>query len=534
MRPFIVRDGRIETCLDGASLLGIGLLNKGTAFTREERAALGLEGLLPPIVDTLDEQVARARRALAGCAGPLERHRWLRALQDRHEVLFHALLARHIEDLLPLVYTPTVGDAILHAGEELPSERGLTITPDDVPRLDAILARHPLDDVRMIVATDASAILGLGDQGWAGLAIPIGKLALYTVGGGVAPWQTLPVVLDAGTDRADLIGDPTYPGMHRKRLRGDAYLAFLDRFVAAVKRRWPRAVLQWEDLAKDSAFTVLDRFRRELPSFNDDIQGTGAVALAGVEAACRLRGEKLERQRIIVYGAGAGGIGVAWALREGLIAKGLSREEAARRIWVLDSRGLITSAREVEGYKRGFARDDVTQSYDLLQTIRVSGATVLLGLSGQTGAFSQEIAAAMCEHTIRPIIFPLSNPTSACEARPQDLAKWTDGRAIVAAGSPFPDVPQGNNAFIFPGLGLGAILSGVRHISDAQVLAASGALASYSISRNRVYPSVAELPEVSIKVAAAVTGLPEDTVRAAFWRPEYLPVIAALAELSAA
>src|SRR5688572_16258877 len=297
----------------GIALLRFPLSNKGTAFSVEERVELGLDGLLPPAVNTLEQQVERAYASLAG-HGALARYQLLRALQERHEVLFYALLAAHLEELLPVVYTPTVGEAVQRFSALYQHPRGLSFSPENIGRSAAVCANYPLGDVRMIVATDSSAILGIGDQGYGGLAIPIDKLALYTVGGGVSPFHTLPVALDVGTDRADLVADPEYLGVRRERLRGDAYLEFVDRFVAGVRSRWPRAVLQWEDLSKDTAFAVLDRYREVLPSFNDDIQGTGAMALAGVLGACRLRGQTLREQRIVIHGAGAGGVGVAWAL----------------------------------------------------------------------------------------------------------------------------------------------------------------------------------------------------------------------------
>jgi malate dehydrogenase (oxaloacetate-decarboxylating) len=342
--------------LRGLALLRSPLLNKGTAFTADERAVLGLEGFLPPRVETLDEQVTRAWAQIEAEPTPICKYQALRGLQERQEVLFHAVLARHLDELLPVVYTPTVGDAVRDFSALWQHPRGVTLTPDTIDHADAILADVPQDDVRMIVATDSSAILGIGDQGWGGLGIPIGKLALYTVAGGIAPHQTLPVVLDVGTDRGDLLEDPAYLGVRRRRLRGEAYAAVLDRFVAAVRARWPRAVLQWEDLAKDAAFTALERHRAALPSFNDDIQGTGAMALAGVLSACRLAGTRLADQKIVIHGAGAGGIGVAWALAQGLMAEGLSAAAALERLWVLDSRGLLRAGADMEAYKRPFAR----------------------------------------------------------------------------------------------------------------------------------------------------------------------------------
>jgi malate dehydrogenase (oxaloacetate-decarboxylating) len=532
------------THVDGIALLRFPLANKGTAFTARERVELGLDGLLPPAVNTLEQQVERVHHALGEAPTPLAQYQLLRALQERHEILFYAVLAKHLEELLPIVYTPTVGEAVQKFSSLYQHPRGLSFSADNVGRAAAVCQNYPLADVRMIVATDSSAILGIGDQGYGGLAIPIGKLALYTVGGGVSPFHTLPVALDVGTDRADLLADPGYLGVRARRLRGEAYLEFLDAFVAGVRARWPHAVIQWEDLSKDTAFTVLERYRDKVPSFNDDIQGTGAMALAGVLGAARLRGERLADQRIVIHGAGAGGAGVAWALWQGLIADGLAPDEAARHLYLLDSRGLLTDDRPMEAYKRPFAQARAALPWaasaapGLLETVSGARATALLGLSGQARAFDEAVVKAVVGP--RPIIFSLSNPTSITEALPADVMAWTSGQAIVATGSPFPGVPQGNNAFIFPGLGFGAILSGARMLTDGMVLEAAHALADYTaarhLERGLVYPPVSELAEVSVVVAARVWGrasadgvaanpVPADAqavVRAAAWRPEYL------------
>jgi len=393
------------------------------------------------------------------------------------------------------------------------------------------------------------------------MAISIGKLTLYTAVGGVGPDKTLPVELDVGTDREDLLTDPLYLGVRHKRLRGEEYYRFLDRFVEAVRKRYPKALIQWEDFAKEAAFNVLERYRKVIPSFNDDIQGTGAVALAGVLSACRLKGEKLSDQVIVSYGAGAGGIGVAWALREGMKREGLSEEEARARVLVLDSKGLLVEGRSMEAYKQPYAQrreriagwEFAGSCPNLLETIRNARATVLLGLSGQGGSFTEPVVRAMMENTPRPVIFPLSNPTSACEALPDDLIYWTEGRALVAAGSPFPPVGymgrtipigQGNNAFIFPGLGLGAVLARAREVTDGMVLEAAYALYDYTESHfpELLYPPVSRLREVSPYVAARVMqkaleeGVAEEErvmglsfkglmefVRSRFWEPKYLP-----------
>jgi malate dehydrogenase (oxaloacetate-decarboxylating) len=565
----IVQDGagneRMEVGEGGIALLRLVLTNKGTAFTREERIELGLDGLLPPQVNTLEQQVERAHRGYLAEATPIAKYQFLRSLQERQEVLFYALLERHLAEMLPIVYTPTVGDAVMQFSALYQYPRGLSFSPENIHRAEEIIASYPLDDVRMIVATDSSAILGIGDQGYGGLAIPIGKLALYTVGGGVSPFHTMPVSLDVGTDRDDLLEDPFYLGTRQKRLRGDAYLAFLDRFVAAVKKRWPHAIIQWEDLGKDTAFTVLERYREVTPSFNDDIQGTGAVALAGLISACRSIDESINQQTVVIHGAGAGGVGVAWAIHRGMVRAGAKPEDAFARIFVLDSRGLLTDDRKMEDYKRPFAQPRARLATwasaasggvpDLLETVTHGGATVLLGLSGQPRAFTELVVRQMAKGAARPMIFPLSNPTTSAEALPEDLLAWTEGRALVATGSPFAPVErggrtftfgQGNNAFVFPGLGAGAILAGARVLTDGMVAEAAQAVADYTARTHPgdIYPPVTELPEVSVEVAVRVIAqaqrenvagdiLPTEPsaltklVRTKFWRPRYLPIVRA-------
>jgi malate dehydrogenase (oxaloacetate-decarboxylating) len=554
----------LEVYLDGIALLRLVLTNKGTAFTPDERVALGLDGLLPPQHNSIEQQLDRTYAGFKREPSPLHKYQYLRALQERNEILFYATLARHMSEMLPIVYTPTVGEAVQQFNAIYQSARGLSLSPLNIDRAQTAIKNYTWNDVRMIVATDASAILGIGDQGYGGLAIPIGKLALYTVGGGVSPFHTLPVALDVGTDRTDLISDPFYLGVRQRRLRGAAYFEFLDKFVEAVKTRYPRAVIQWEDLAKDSAFTVLERYRKVLPSFNDDIQGTGAVALAGLINACTLRNQKLRDQKVVVYGAGAGGCGVAWAIRQGMVRDGLSEAEALARVLVIDSKGLLTSDRSMEPYKKWYAQDPAMIKGwkiagpipSLLETIENATPSVLLGLSGQPRAFTEPVVRAMtaANGDARPIIFPLSNPTSSCEALPEELIEWTEGRAIVATGSPFAPVlykgktytiGQGNNAFIFPGLGFGAILSEAREITDGMVLAAAYALADYTAHKHMangdIYPPVDDLNEVSLRVATRVVEQAFDDgvaqskkvtragaaeyVRAKFWRPKYMPIV---------
>jgi malate dehydrogenase (oxaloacetate-decarboxylating) len=551
----------MEVNLSGIAVLRLVLTNKGTAFSQEEREALGLEGLLPPQVTTLEQQVERVYRGFREEPSPIAKYQYLRQLQERQEILFYGLLERHLEEMLPIVYTPTVGKAVQEFSALYQNPRGISLTPDNIGRAEEVMSHYPMEDVRMIVVTDSSAILGIGDQGYGGLAIPIGKLALYTVAGGVSPFHSMPVALDVGTERLDLINDPGYLGVRQRRLKGDAYYDFVDRFVEAVHTRWPDAVIQWEDLAKDAAFTVLDRFRDRVPSFNDDIQGTGAVALAGLVSACRLKAASLADQTFVIHGAGAGGVGVAWAIQKGLEREGLSEAEARARIFVLDSKGLLMTSRAMEPYKEAFAHPpervaDWERGGDapnLLETIVGSRATVLIGLSGRAGAFDEAVCRAMAANVERPIVMPLSNPNDSAEAQPVDVVEWTGGHAIIATGSPFDAVEygnltvpvgQGNNAFIFPGLGFGAILSRAKSITDGMVLEASYALADYTaehhLPNGLVYPPVDDLQEASIHVTARVMQraiddgvarmetIPNDLdihVRERFWHARYIPFV---------
>lgn len=551
----------IEPFVVGSLLLGLPLLNKGTAFTHEERKALRLEGLLPPHAATLEEQKERNYRRYRLIENDLEKHIFLRNLQDRNEVLFFALFADHLSEMLPILYTPTVGEAVKQFSNIYRYPRGFAASTDNIHQIEEALFNTPINDVRLAVATDSSAILGIGDQGFGGLAISIGKLAIYTAAGGLGPDKALPIELDVGTNRADLINDPLYLGVRHRRLTGAEYYTFMDRFVEAFHQRYPNAVMQWEDFSKDTAFAVLKRYRKVLPSFNDDIQGTGAVTLAGVLSACRIKGQNLSDQRVLVYGAGAGGAGVAQAILDGLMREGLEEKEALKRLLVLDSKGLLLSNRNMEGYKQKFAKDPaIVQSWQtsgeipsLYETIVNAKVTVLLGLSGQPGSFTGPVVQAVQANTEYPVIFPLSNPTSSSEAIPEEILRWTHGKALVAAGSPFEPVElggktypigQGNNAFVFPGLGFGTVLAKAREVSDAMVLEGSYALYDYTSKQHpdRVYPPTSELREVSQYVASRVirqalreglareerlAGLGLEAIQAyvaeRFWQPMYLP-----------
>ncbi|WP_078120159.1 NAD-dependent malic enzyme [Thiosocius teredinicola] len=557
----------LEVYLRGNALLRMAATNKGTAFNERERLELGLEGMLPPQVCGLKQQVARLYRGYCRQPDDISKYQYLRGMQERSEVRFYAMLQEHLQEMMPIVYTPTVGKAVQQYSDLYQAPRGITVSPANIDHIDQILADYPLYNVRMIVATDASAILGIGDQGHGGLAICIGKLALYTAGAGVSPFHTMPVNIDVGTDRTELLEDPDYLGVHQPRLRGDAYFELLDRFVDAVKRRWPKATIQWEDFAKDVAFKVLARYKDRISSFNDDIQGTGAVTLSGLIAACKLKGESLAKQRIVVVGAGAGGVGVAKSIQDGLVHEGLTREQARRQMFVMDAHGLVVDGVSSQEYQLPVSQFADTYAGwtiagevpSLMEVIDQAKPTILLGLTGVSGLFSEPIVKHMARNAERPIIFPLSNPTSNCEAIPQDLVAWTEGKAIIATGSPFDDVEyegkrhpvgQGNNAFVFPGIGFAAILGRCHRISDAMIIESAFALAEYTErhyqSRELIFPPINDLREVSMTVAARVLAValrdgsagrsdldPDDLaglseyVRSRVWEPQYLPYVLA-------
>ena len=516
----------LETDLPGLMLTRLPLLNKSTAFTLEERRAFGLEGLFPPHVSTLEEQVARAYSNFQSFQTDLDKHIYVRVLQDRNEVLFYALLDKYLEEMMPIIYTPTVAQAVERFSHIYRYPRGVVISTENIDRVDDILSNTPFPQVKLIVATDSEGILGIGDQGFGGMAICIGKLSLYTAAAGVDPALSLPIELDVGTNRQDLLDDPLYLGVRHERLTGDAYADFMHTFVTSLKKHFPRVLLQWEDFSKQKSFDVLDRYADELPSFNDDIQGTGAVVLAGLLAASRKSHQPLREQVVLIHGAGAGGVGIARQIAIGLQRDGLSAKEAAERIFMIDSKGLLLKGRPgLELYKEEFAQDAsrvagwqiAGEIPGLLETIHHAGVTSLIGVSGQRGAFNREVVAAVDANTNYPVVFALSNPTANSEAIPEDVYAWTDGRAIVATGSPFPDVSfkgsrypvgQGNNAFIFPGVGLGVLLSGARKVTPNLMTAAAVALADYTdtgrITQGAVYPKIDKIRGVSKHVAMAV------------------------------
>jgi malate dehydrogenase (oxaloacetate-decarboxylating) len=549
-------DEPLRTARRGANLYRDPLLNKGSAFGPQERATLGLDGLLPSRVNTMAQQARRIHMTLDRLRDPFDKYLELSALQDRNEHLFYRVLCDQLETLMPIIYTPTVGRATREFSHVFRRARGVWITPDHRGRVAEVLrAAGAGRPVRLIVATDNESILGIGDQGAGGMAIAIGKLALYCAAGGIHPAYTLPVSLDVGTDSASLLEDELYLGWPGRRLRGEAYDALVEEFIEAVREVFPGALLQWEDFRKDNASRLLVRYRDRLPSFNDDIQGTGAVCLAGVLTALTSTGGDLASQRAVVHGAGAAGLGITRQLAGAIRAAG----GAPYPVAVLDSRGLLVGDNFRDGYKaelawpaevaveRGLGAEGGAELADVIEQFR---PTILVGVSGQSGAFNERVIRAMAAHADRPIVMPLSNPTDYAEARPEEILRWSDGRALVATGSPFADVVldgrrhvigQGNNVFIFPGLGLGALLCEARCVSDGMIMAAARTLAEIvrqqSIGENRLYPRVSRLRQCTRLVAGAVMraaseegscrGLTGEAIQerlaAAYWEPDYPP-----------
>src|SRR2546426_4012104 len=509
----------------GTEVLNLPLMNKGRAFTEDERRDLGLQGLLPPHVETLDEQVTRAYEAYTRKTDDLERHIYLRALQDANEVLFYQLLLAHIEEMTPMVYTPVVALACQQFSHIYRRPRGLFISYPLRDSIATLLQNRPNPEVDVIVVTDGERILGIGDQGAGGLGIPIGKLSLYTLVGGIRPERTLPIVLDVGTNNAERLKDPEYLGWRHERVTGQAYFDFVDQFVQAVKQELPNTCLQWEDFATPHARPILERYRDELLTFNDDIQGTAAVALGAILGAVKVAGTPLKEQQIVMVGAGSAGIGVADLLRAAVRDAGLSDDDARRRFWVVDKDGLLHCGRtDLTAEQRVYAqpRERVADwspgtGIALADAIGKINATILIGLSTARGAFTEAIVREMGRKVARPIIFPLSNPTSKSEAKADDLIRWTDGRALVATGSPFAPVPYGgraipiaqcNNIYIFPAMGLGVVASGARRGAGQKVLAAGPALGERSPALTdpsaSLLPALPQLREVAAHVATAV------------------------------
>jgi malate dehydrogenase (oxaloacetate-decarboxylating) len=542
----------------GVDLLNHPALNKGTAFTEDERSRLGLHGLLPPQVESLDQQVVRAYEAYRRKDDDLERHIYLRALQDTNEVLCYRLLLEHIEEMTPIVYTPVVAQACEQFSHIYRRPRGLFLSyplRDSIPTL---LRNRPNPEVDVIVVTDGERILGIGDQGAGGLGIPIGKLSLYTLIGGIRPERTLPIVLDAGTNNPERLHDPEYLGWRHERVTGPAYFDFVDRFVRAVQQELPNTCLQWEDFATPHARPILERYRDELLTFNDDIQGTAAVALGAVLGAIGVTGKRLRDQQIVFLGAGSAAVGVADYLRAALVQDGLSEAEARGRFWMVDKDGLLHVGRtDLTPEQRVYAQpvERVANwprtfhgSIGLADVVAQIEATILIGLSTVAGAFTEPIVREMARKVERPVIFPLSNPTARSEARPEDLIRWTGGRALVATGSPYPPVrhegrtipiAQCNNVFIFPAVGLGVVASRARRVTDGMMLAAARALGEHSPAQTdpsgSLLPALRDVRGVARAIATAVgleaqrAGVAPETspdelrarVAAAQWTPEY-------------
>jgi malic enzyme len=544
----------------GRSLLGRALYNKDAAFTHEERDWFGLHGLLPSHVLTLEEQLGLELEHVRRKEDALERYIGLAALQDRNETLFYRLLAENLEEFLPIVYTPTVGRACQEYSHILRRPRGLWITPGDTGRVPELLRNAAQQEVRLVVVTDNERILGLGDQGAGGMGIPVGKLAIYTAGAGIYPALTLPISLDVGTDNEALLADPIYAGWRHPRLRGPAYDAFIDAFVAGVKSVFPRAILQWEDFKQHTAIRILDRYVDVLPSFNDDIQGTASVIVAGILAGLRHLGQPLRGQRFVFFGAGAAATGIARLVRAALVAAGAPEDEVRRSLALIDSKGLLGLDRPgLDADKHEFALGPaelatfgLATGADLLSVVRAVRPTILIGTTATPSTFTEPVLRAMAEGCPNPIVFPLSNPTSRTEATPSQVLAWTDGRALVATGSPFDPVVvdgrprligQANNAFIFPGVGLAAIVAGARQVSDTQFLVAAHTLAGLvtaeRLAQGALYPPIRDLRSVSREIAVEVVrsfgtvdGLPlaagdqgrvdaEAAVDESIWWPEY-------------
>ncbi len=512
----------------GPELLRYPLCNKGMGFTPEERRTFGIEGLLPAGFDSIEKQAERLHASIIYNKDPVGRYIDLSQLQNRNEVLFYKILSMHLEELMPVVYTPTVGAASHFFSHVYRRGRGIFISPLHKGRIEEVLRESaPYDDVRLMVVTDNEAILGIGDQGVGGMAISIGKLALYTVGAGIHPAQTLPVSLDVGTNNQGLIADPWYLGYRHPRLRGDEYLELVDEFVEAVKNVFPNALVQWEDFRKDNALNILARHHKSLPSFNDDIQGTGAVTAAAVYAACRISDTHFRDHRFIVHGAGAAGMGIAKRIRDHLRDEGLNDEEVRCSVLATDSRGVIFDGRgHMEDYKQKLALPadlvaewglEPSELKDLEKVVKAFRGTVLIGTSGQPGCFTEEVVRSMAANTDMPVILPMSNPTTKCEAIPENILKWTDGKALVATGSPFDPVDvagrkqrigQANNVFIFPGLGLGAIVSGASRVTDNMIGVSATALAETlslgDLDHNCLMPEASHLWDICGHVGLAV------------------------------
>ncbi|ARJ25094.1 oxaloacetate-decarboxylating malate dehydrogenase [Bacillus sp. ISL-8] len=554
----VASNGALETTLRGAEVLSTPLLNKGVAFTQEEREELGLKGLLPPAVLTLEEQARRAYEQFSSQPDDLLKNVYLTALHDRNEVLFYRILTEHLREMLPIVYTPTVGVAIQRYSHEYRKPRGIYLSINDPSGIEDAFANigATAENIDLVVVTDGEGILGIGDWGVGGINIAIGKLAVYTAAVGIDPSRVLPVILDVGTNREELLNNPFYIGNRHPRITGEAYDEFIDTFVQAVNKQFPKALLHWEDFSSRNARKILDKYRYDVCTFNDDIQGTGAVSLAAVLSAVKASGVPLSEHRVVVFGAGTAGIGIADQVRDAMVRVGLSDEESHNRFWCIDRNGLVTDNMEdLLDFQIPYARKEAEVSdwkqndvIGLAEVVKHVKPTILIGTSTVAGAFKEEIIKEMASHVERPIILPMSNPTPLAEAKPADLIEWTEGKALVATGSPFEPVTyngvtyvigQSNNALIFPGLGLGTIVVRASVMTDGMFAAAAEAVASMvdtSQPGAPILPEVEELRNISELVAIEVAkvavaegvareNLSDDdikiAVKEAIWEPEY-------------
>ncbi|WP_305455101.1 oxaloacetate-decarboxylating malate dehydrogenase [Bacillus mycoides] len=554
----VASNGALETTLRGAEVLSTPLLNKGVAFTQEEREELGLKGLLPPAVLTLEEQARRAYEQFSSQPDDLLKNVYLTALHDRNEVLFYRILTEHLREMLPIVYTPTVGVAIQRYSHEYRKPRGIYLSINDPSGIEDAFANigATAENIDLVVVTDGEGILGIGDWGVGGINIAIGKLAVYTAAVGIDPSRVLPVILDVGTNREELLNNPFYIGNRHPRITGEAYDEFIDTFVQAVNKQFPKALLHWEDFSSRNARKILDKYRHDVCTFNDDIQGTGAVSLAAVLSAVKASGVPLSEHRVVVFGAGTAGIGIADQVRDAMVRVGFSDEESHNRFWCIDRNGLVTDNMEdLLDFQIPYARKEAEVSdwkqndaIGLAEVVKHVKPTILIGTSTVAGAFKEEIIKEMASHVERPIILPMSNPTPLAEAKPADLIEWTEGKALVATGSPFEPVTyngvtyvigQSNNALIFPGLGLGTIVVRASVMTDGMFAAAAEAVASMvdtSQPGAPILPEVEELRNISELVAIEVAkvavaegvareNLSDDdikiAVKEAIWEPEY-------------
>ncbi|WP_145530676.1 NAD-dependent malic enzyme [Yersinia alsatica] len=541
----------------GTLLMDTPLLNKGSGFTSHERETFNLRGLLPAAVETIEEQSQRAYQQFLDIKSDIARHIYLRNIQDTNETLFYHMVGKHISEMMPIIYTPVVGHACEHFSDIYRRARGLFISWPDRHMVDDILHNATKQNIKVIVVTDGERILGLGDQGIGGMGIPIGKLSLYTLCGGISPTQTLPILLDVGTNNSQLLNDPLYMGWRHPRISGDEYFEFVDMFISAVKRRWPHVLLQFEDFAQHTAIPLLNRYRDQLCCFNDDIQGTAAVTLGTLMAASRAANNQLRDQRVVFLGAGSAGCGIAEHIVAQMVSEGLTDAQARANIYMVDRFGLLTDDQtNLAAFQQHLAqpRSSLTdwncqgETFSLIEVIQNVKPTVLIGVTGQPGLFSEEVIRTMYCHCQKPIVMPLSNPTSRMEARPEDILRWTEGHAIIATGSPFEPmvykdkaypIAQCNNVYIFPGIGLGVIASQARRVTESMLMAASRTLADFSPQardgNGPLLPDIKDIQQVTQAIAYSVAKeaqlasvaneIPDDMLRETiiknFWQPQY-------------